>query len=265
MSTVFFTGNTLRHRIEPGDALATKIIHSLDHWNATHNGLNEKGLCQADTNIKVIPPLSFYGKECPTSSDITAKLFLPPNVTPQHAAKAAEQALNLYYNHVFPGCAIKWFIISLEGLVFSDDHIQGVVPPTNEEIAAIWKAVTDVGDERGSLIDEYGIAELSPERLKQLLARSGDIKPSVDHINASDCCALPPGLLALSKEKGIKLVAHHDPEEMLPDTDLERVLDKVGSKGGQWDWILRLTCIVKDRQVLCGNEYLVHVTYDEDE
>lgn len=81
---------------------------------------------------------------------------------------------------------------------------------------------------------------------------------SVNHINAKDCCALPPSLIKISKERKIKLLAHHDPAEILTKTDAQDIAKSVGLNGPvKWKYTVKFTVFVKDRQVLTGNEYLV--------
>jgi glutamate--cysteine ligase regulatory subunit len=150
----------------------------------------------------------------------------------------------------------------LQGITFSDDleSAEQIIP--SEELLSAWKTLTSIGVKEKGVIQEYGISEMSTERLEAFLGQLTELpKPSVDHINAADCCALPPGLISLSKQQNIKLIAHHDSEEILSKSELQEICSSRLDKSCAYDlqWVLRLTFIVRDRQVLTGNEYLVGV------
>ncbi|ANB11050.1 hypothetical protein AWJ20_3846 [Sugiyamaella lignohabitans] len=238
-----------------------------------------------NTTAVIVPPISFHKPTagCP-NADLTAKLFLPANATPNQAHIAINEMLDIIGPLIPAGSVdgdalIKIFIISLEGLSFSADSDEeqngnsasSSVSPSVEKIADIWKQVVSAVQTRyPKLVEKYGIAELSTEKLTKLLAHleaESAVLPSVDHINAADCCALPPGLISIAKQRGIRLLAHHDPEEMLSQDALNRVLEaynpELSSSSYRWNWILRLTYIAHDRQVLAGNDYLVSVSPSE--
>lgn len=56
-------------------------------------------------------------------------------------------------------------------------------------------------------------------------------------------------------------MAHHDPETSLSVSDLAKVGSELGVQFKRWDWILKLTAVIKDRQVLHGSEYVVKAVY----
>lgn len=241
---LLYSGDILKHRIKPDSDLADVLQHSL--------------------SCNVAGTATEYEKDnSQTEAYVTAKLFLPRGVTTSEAGVSIKEALDTCKTKKRGG--IKHFIISLQDITFSDifeDGMPSEIPP--DKISGLWKIFTKQGIESG-IVEEYGISELSTERLKDLLTaidqeeKSKDTDdspipvPTIDHINASDCCALPPGLITLSRDRNIKLLAHHDPEDLLPIDRLKNVYPNATS----WRWILRLTSIVKDRQILAGNEYYV--------
>lgn len=232
MGQTVYSGDVLQHRIKPDSDLAEVLEHAMT--------------CKQKD----------WGKEKQEAAYITAKLFLPRDVSVEEAETSVKEALDVCKER---HQGIKQFIIALQDLTFSDILEDGSpCEVSGEKINHIWKLFTARGTESG-IVDEFGISELSTERLTDLLTyidKVGDSPvPTIDHINATDCCALPPGLIALSKERNIKLLAHHDPEDLLPEDRLKRIYPDAQ----KWQWILRLTSIVKDRQVLAGNEYYVNL------
>lgn len=231
MGQTVYSGDVLQHRIKPDSDLADVLEHAMTCKQKDARNAKQE------------------------AAYITAKLFLPRDVSVDEAEKSVKEALDVCRERKQ---GIKQFIIALQDLTFSDILEDGSpCEVSGEKISQIWKLFTACGAESG-FVDEFGISELSTERLTDLLNHidtEGDSPvPTIDHINATDCCALPPGLIALSKERNIKLLAHHDPEELLPEDRLKRIYPNAQ----KWQWILRLTSIVKDRQVLAGNEYYVN-------
>jgi glutamate--cysteine ligase regulatory subunit len=157
-------------------------------------------------------------------------------------------------------CTITNLILSIDELRFSEE----TELLSSEKLASLWTAVTGAAKDQPTKVLNYGIAEFSSEKLAALYKyaqESGDPVPNIDHINANDCCALPPGLISFSKEHGVKLLAHHDPEQILSPQDvasLSAKFQKIDLKS--WSWVLRLTYIACERQVLTANEYLACVT-----
>lgn len=165
------------------------------------------------------------------------------------------------------------------------------------------------GNKKVPFVKQFGMSEFSTKRLSKLLANiqspekfvsktkaadtntenhasstENETKPpisatiykaAINHINAKDCCSLPPSLVTLSKKEGIKLLAHHDEAEVVSTEDAKKIVsvvqgclsdgeekEKKETKEADDDilqWVLKLTVFVIDRQVLLGDEYLVAV------
>lgn len=246
--TILYSGDALNHRIQPHADLASILHQSLDSYGQI-NG--------SSASEPVIPPPGFYHEKDKPDRDrayITAKLFLPSSNNQTDIIDALDT-----YTKVTGSAPIKHFILSLQDVTFSDEKAESC---SDSAIFEAWETFTGAGKKYPGLIEEYGISELSTRRLTELLS-SIDGKseptpvPTIDHINATDCCALPPGLIKISRERNIKLLAHHDPEDILPKEKVDELSSKLPTKVTRWKWILRFTSIIKDRQILAGNEYLV--------
>lgn len=214
------------------------------------------------------------------STEITAKLFLPQGISVEQAILNVKTALKAFKECFYKGTQIKYFILSFGGVIFSDDDEEEDVQTYSDEgIFEIWKATVEAGNSEhladdSTLIEQYGVSEFSTKRLSTLLDNitksSTNVRPSINHINAADCCALPQSLVTLAKEVNIKLLAHHDPENLLPQSEVDSLSVEIAAKfdkqreasrssSYQWNWILKMTHLAKDRQVLTRNEALVSI------
>lgn len=102
--------------------------------------------------------------------------------------------------------------------------------------------------------ENYGVSDMSATALQSLL--DAGIHPDIDHIDADECCALPPDILKLGREKRIRLLAHHDTQSMSPET-LESVGDAIGKPFSEWHAVLRISSMYKQRQVVASTEYFI--------
>lgn len=234
---IISTGNTLVDA-QPDLTLATRLENSIKTWLSKHPGMSRN-----DMPSYVAPPCSATSLG---AVEISAKLFLPPGVSGEAASCIFQEVAELC--RAPNRSPIKNFVISLQGLTFSDSTDTW----SNEALFDIWNRLVSCSEIK-ALVENFGIAECSAQRLGELI-NATEIKPVIDQINATECCALPPALLQLAKRNNVKLLAHHDIEDILPSSDLISVLGKPDAK---WKWILRLTCIAQDRQVLLCNENLV--------
>lgn len=100
----------------------------------------------------------------------------------------------------------------------------------------------------------YGISDLSATAVSSLL--DAGIHIDIDHIDADECCALPPDILKLGREKNIKLLAHHDTQFTTQEALLQ-VADTVQKPFAEWHAVLRLNATYKQRQVIASTEYYI--------
>lgn len=206
----------------------------------------------------------------PSSNEVSAKLFIPKGISVDQAVRTVQSAIQTFetgFEH-----QVKYFILSFGGIVFSDDEDDEENTMSDAGIYEIWKAAVEAGkntrlDDGSPLIEQFGVSEFSSKRLQALLnnidSSPTGVKPTIDHINAADCCALPQSLVTIAKSVGIKLLAHHDPENMVPQKEVDEIANEIRERAEtkaneyQWDWILSMTHLAKDRQVLIRQEALV--------
>lgn len=100
----------------------------------------------------------------------------------------------------------------------------------------------------------YGIADLSATALSSVL--DAGIHIDIDHIDADECCALPPDILKLGREMNIRLLAHHDTQFTTQEA-LSQVAESVKKPFTEWHAVLRLSGTFKGRQVIASTEYYI--------
>lgn len=274
---ILYTGNTLQTKLlRPSTNLSQHLNNVL---------LNSSASSTTSLNTPTGPhlvcpaPVATFNSTGSNSNEITAKLFIPKGISLKQAILNVKTAIKAFQDCFYEGTRIKYFIISFGGLLFSDneDEEEGQVLG-DDEIFQIWKAMVETGN-TSELIEQYGVSEFSTQRLQtllnQIIADGSTTKPTINHINAADCCALPQSLVTLAKEVGIKLLAHHDPENLLLQRDVDSLAVEIvnkfenqtdpalkcptGPNSHQWNWILKMTHLAKDRQVLTRNETLVSI------
>lgn len=281
---ILYTGNTLQTKLlRPCTNISQHLHNVLEH--------SSDSTCTLDspTGIHLVCPApssfgSSNGNAVNKSNEITAKLFLPKGISVQQAIQNVQTAIKAFKDCFYKGTQIKYFILSFGGVIFSDDENDEDRVFSDKEIFEVWKAIIKTGNseplaDNSALIEQYGVSEFSTKRLTALLdniaADSDTVRPTINHINAADCCALPQSLVTLAKNVGVKLLAHHDPENLLPQKDVDQlaveIINKfeketdpakkcpVGPNSHQWNWILKMTHLAKDRQVLTRSEVLVSI------
>ncbi|XP_076748785.1 glutamate-cysteine ligase modifier subunit [Xylocopa sonorina] len=114
-----------------------------------------------------------------------------------------------------------------------------------------------------SEIEEYvKIGKLSSVGLSDVntnvfidLFKWANVKPNIVQISLTTCCVVPPALQAFTKENDIQLLTHNDPEQILPQEDLNRLLNGNTSLY----WVTRYQVHLKCRGILSSKGYLLFV------
>ncbi|KAG5360609.1 hypothetical protein CJU89_3688 [Yarrowia sp. B02] len=241
MSAIIWTGNIQQNPVQPTIPLPSVLADSVKgHSLSDSSVIKNKSVCDfAD------------------GSETTGKLFLPSNISVKQCAEFVTEALQPFKTK--GAFKFETLIISIEGLAFSDEMED--MDTSADTVIALYKAAAQAAAKL-EVVGHFGVCEFSQDLLEALLKSiEPEFKPVIDHINAADCCVLPPGLIKLSTREGIRLVAHHDPETSLSVSDLAKVGSELGVEFKRWDWILKLTAVIKDRQVLHGSEYVVKAVY----
>jgi glutamate--cysteine ligase regulatory subunit len=108
-----------------------------------------------------------------------------------------------------------------------------------------------------------GLADLDSESLQDICSKAA-VKPAIDQLNVDVCCSPPDELVTFCKDNEIQLLTHNDPREVLPQADLDEVMQNVFShekdvSGWRVGWVLRYSTLVKCRGIIHSKGYIVHL------
>lgn len=169
----------------------------------------------------------------------TLKLFLDPSK--EYSIEGFSRLVSKV-----PASADK-FIVAL-GLDFTDES-----PLSQDQLSLIRDALSTAPS--GSRL---GVADCSAPRLAQLIEFLGeDLKLSIDHIHAQQCCALPPEILNFARTHQIQLLAHHDQRSMLLPEQQKTLQQKTGRAALGVRAVLRTSAVFVGRQVVAKTGYSV--------
>ncbi|KAK9472431.1 uncharacterized protein V1510DRAFT_417496 [Dipodascopsis tothii] len=204
--------------------------------------------------------------------ELTAKIFFAwpaPGTAPAAAVAgrvaAARAALAELALTAGQPKTVDILVLSFPEIVFSpddeDDADEGALLAA---VSDTWLGVTRAPEAAG--VARFAVAEFSTARLAALVAfcaAQSCPRPALNQINVRDCCALPPSLLELAKTADVKLVAHNDAFDVLPQTAVAGVLAPVlaacpalPAAGWAWAWLVKATVIVTNRGVVAANGWI---------
>jgi len=94
------------------------------------------------------------------------------------------------------------------------------------------------------------------------------VKPTVDHINLDNCCALPKDLIAFAKGNKIDLLTHSDMagilsaetlQDILTSSDIDpaSALGQLPASATSAAWVLRFTNMIPQRGVTTNKSYAI--------
>ncbi|KAK9455358.1 hypothetical protein V1511DRAFT_500232 [Dipodascopsis uninucleata] len=219
---------------------------------------------------------------CKPEGELIVKLFLPPVDNGKSRKGAIKEALESLRREKHAEHKIASLVLSFPEIVFSDNDIleddeilEGLQSNVDKredsvltiEFFEIWIEAAAIAPQYG--VESLGVAEFSISRLNALLqfCRIHNYSPPVtNQINTRDCCVLPPSLINLAKENNVKLIAHNDDIDILPDTVLQDCVSMIiptstaKNEKWTWDWLLKVTCIVSDRSIVCGQGWITKLT-----
>ncbi|KAK9467844.1 hypothetical protein V1512DRAFT_260205 [Lipomyces arxii] len=170
---------------------------------------------------------------------------------------------------------IKHLVLSFPEISFADNDEE-----EDEDLldnSAVKQDNLDIWAVAASMMEEYkieslGVSEFSTARLQSLMAfcKAKNLPlPVINQINIRDCCVLPPSLVTLAKENNIKLLAHNDPINILPEDAVNELVASI--KGDQlsaeeqswnWEWLTKTTAIVASRGIVCGLGWALELDYN---
>ncbi|XP_066929261.1 glutamate--cysteine ligase regulatory subunit-like isoform X2 [Clytia hemisphaerica] len=131
--------------------------------------------------------------------------------------------------------------------------------PFAETILPLWEEMERFRD--AGLATQISTCDLDHEKLKTLVEMV-KIRPEVNQVNLTSCCHMPEDLVQYAKEIGIVLHTHGDQAVMLPDENVEaliNVLKPDDDRTFSTDWIVRYAVVVKCRGVIKSKGYIAAI------
>lgn len=225
----------------PNDELKICIADSLTSWLAKTN--REKA--QTNLQIHCIDESANPVVDNRESLKYTLKLFLSFPLSPQEAKEAVEFAMTqLGVNYV------EILVVS-----FPDSLEQDL---KGDNILDVWSALESLVDDH--MILSLGVADMNKDQLESLCSYVR-VKPTVDQVSSTACCAIPEDLKAFAATNDIQLLMHSDHKEILPQSDLQEVLGTWSHEkdGEGWKpvWVVRYSSLVKGRGVIKSKGYVL--------
>lgn len=265
---LLFTSNVLRHKLTDEKDISGVLAHMFEHWRDSKSApvsLASAGGVPGSPNR--------VNKAC---EELSIKLYLKPHETPEDIREYASQAVEVIIDKFWSSelkNSINQFIICIDGYTSPQSQAisQFVEPCTFQQARSTWIeascAVSSYFKKNGITPVSYGVSEFSASDLISVIQEITQHKlpaplPTVDSINTIDCCSLSQELLELCESRNIKVTPSSDPITILPDEKLRSVLahntDAIDqTKIADWKWIIKLTSICKQRQVLVDAEYVI--------
>eukprot|EP00127_Corallochytrium_limacisporum_P005348 Clim_evm24s203 gene=Clim_evmTU24s203 len=159
------------------------------------------------------------------------------------------------------------------GLVSSQLQLDAIdafylgLPPVEDDDDAIavyqkqWPILEHLHND--GAIRHLAVSDLQKAALEKFYD-SVTIKPAIDHLNSDTCCIIPKDLAAYAKEKGIKLLSHNDPADILPSDVLSRLLKESGIEDfsdGNWklSWAIRYSITQQHRGIVIQRGYILKI------
>ncbi|KAK9325819.1 hypothetical protein V1517DRAFT_149358 [Lipomyces orientalis] len=283
MSIILSTGNVSHARKSGTQDLVSdlkqRILLWCDEEQHTRSALSLAG----DVKLEIPPnprePLLCV-EESPDKKaqvEITVKLFFPPSSTVSARAKIIERALTQFKATAPEHVRISQLVLSFPEITFSDDDDDGGEDLDDDESSTLGSSISeqdllDIWTVAVQTADWYdvqsvGVSEFSTARLEALIKfskRKGLALPSINQINIRDCCVLPPSLTTLAKENKVKLLAHNDAFNILPEESVRETVAlltgddlTVAKNKWSWEWLLKITGVVANRGIVCGLGWMV--------
>jgi len=147
----------------------------------------------------------------------------------------------------------------------SIDSLYLALPPLDESqsftdtILPLWEEMETFRN--AGLAMQISTCDLDHDQLK-CLVEMVRIQPEVNQVNLTSCCHMPENLVQYAKEVGIVLHTHGDQPTMLPEENVETLINIVKPNDDRRftaDWIIRYAVVVKCRGVIKSKGYIVAV------
>ncbi|KAK9491692.1 hypothetical protein V1508DRAFT_420991 [Lipomyces doorenjongii] len=279
MSIILSTGNLLHARNSGAQDLVPDLKQRVSQWvdGEQHPGHALSFAGPVKLEIPPNPREPLFSAESPERKaqvEITVKLFFPPASSIAARAKILERAMTQFQATAPEYVTISHLVLSFPEITFSDDDGEDFDDENDstlgssiseQDIFDIWTVAVRTAD--WYKVRSVGVSEFSTARLEALIKfskRMGLALPSINQINIRDCCVLPRSLLALAKENAVKLLAHNDALNILPEESVRETVSLLMSENltgteskWSWEWLLKITGVVASRGVVCGLGWMV--------
>lgn len=227
--------------LTPSDELKICVGESATRWLAD----TDREKAQTDLCVRIVDETLNPVVDDRESLKFTLKLFLAFPLSPTETKNAIEFVLTrLGLNYV--EIVVVAFPDNLEEALEGDD------------LLLVWSALEELVDD--GMILSLGVSDMSLEQLESLCSYVR-VKPSVDQISSTTCCAIPEDLKAFASSRDIQLLMHSDRKEILPAEDLRAVLAETAHEkdGDGWSpsWVVRYSSMVKGRGVIKSKGYML--------
>jgi len=123
----------------------------------------------------------------------------------------------------------------------------------------VWRGVEQLVED--GQVQAAGLCDLRPSVFMELY-KQARIKPTSIQINLKSCCVVPEELSDFSKQNKVTLLTHSDPEELLSEETLRKLLyPHLKREAGHFssNWISRYLVQLKDRGVLIEKRYILQL------
>lgn len=125
------------------------------------------------------------------------------------------------------------------------------------KIKPVWKALQSAVD--NELVKQIGVCDFDQEAL-EALGEWAQIKPSINQINLTNCCAVPSDLIQYSRDSNIDLLTHNDPPEILSAHKFQSfIAESTDDIASNWtpSFIARYAVLVRLRGIVHSKGYIV--------
>lgn len=138
---------------------------------------------------------------------------------------------------------------------------------SSDSLYSYWQVLEKLVDEKKVLT--LGVSNLNVDQLDNLY-NIAIIKPSLNQVNITSCCVIPPELSQYAKDHDIQLNSHHDVDLLSDESILQQIISESSSSnehtmGWKASWVTRYNIVIKDRGVIQSKGYIVDISRDADQ
>ncbi|XP_053972960.1 glutamate--cysteine ligase regulatory subunit isoform X1 [Hylaeus volcanicus] len=190
-------------------------------------------------------PMIIKGKEDNALQDInredvkiTVKVFMSsPDV--DLLKEAIDQVCNSLNTN-----AIESLVIAYEGKESSEELLTS--------LKKLWAGVEEYV--KIGKLSSVGLSDVNTNEFIDIF-QWANVKPNIVQISLATCCVVPPALQEFTKENDVQLLTHSDPGQILPQKELNGLLNDNVSLY----WVTRYQVHLKCRGILSSKGYLIYM------